>query len=123
MRRAGIASLLVFVLAVPAPAAQCAWVLWESRNDLALIGTADARESWQFLKAFETKHECDDTAARVVKDRAALWAKVTKTPGRSVSHHPGTLSYLLTDEEKGAVVDVSFECFPSNFDPRPREDR
>ena len=112
MRLARRASLLVaFSLLTSAATAyaECAWVLWESTENLM-----DREKQWTIPEAFERKGQCDHALEKLLSSRL----EDGKKSGSSVRRFDNSFSYGTAD--KVGVIGKLI-CLPNGTDPRVRQ--
>jgi hypothetical protein len=102
MKKIILAAVLVSVMTTVAQAA-CGWVLWE--DYLPQAGNTIGEE-WLPVMGFDTFVACSTAAASLQED---LDARVKKAE-------------FDARVKKGGSGGKTAVCFPSDFDPRPRQD-
>lgn len=88
-----------------------AWILWER------VISPGSQEGWRHMGAFQSEADCLSGAPNVAEQGLQWWAynRPSTLPERISSNPPG---FRLTGV-KGSPTHM-FQCYPSDFDPRPR---
>lgn len=99
----------------------CAWILW-SENDATIIHGRTSKLGWSHIDAYESRQACEQRAVTLIKSHIANRGETDEV----VAEKTIPFSYVRRSKEKDAngrplmFERYRYQCYPSDFDPRPR---
>ena len=112
------ASLLGLLLAASLVSAECAWVLWETKEDVQWDARdkAHSDSTWKILRSYASLKDCKDDQAKLLSGDTS-WA----LPYPGTKPAPEGDGFYATLRSGGRIVRTIHQralCVPGTIDPR-----
>lgn len=100
----------------------CAWILWRENVVTIVQGQQTSSFGWSHIDAFDSRETCEQRASALIKSTIANRGETEDVEAEKSS----PFSYVRRSKDKDAkgrplmFERHRFQCYPSDFDPRPR---